>query len=193
MSMVSKKQKTHGPEAVAADPDFQKQWCKDVLANPNKQWTLQVPRGSYGSTVTNAMFERTLDAPERIRAHLSFNRPSQEPDAITGVEECWLLSIGRDIAGAVGRTHGGFNAVILDQISGSMVHHSNPQPVPPATATLTVDYKAPVRAPSVILVRSWLVERSGRKVWVKAVIEDGKGNALCTSKGLFIFPRETKV
>ena len=105
MSLVSKSQRLDGPEAVAEHTDFQLPWVKSLLADPNLQWTVQVPRQHLGGTVINAMFERTLAIPEGIRAHLSFNRPCAEEDAVTRIEECWLLSVGHDIAGAAGRTH----------------------------------------------------------------------------------------
>lgn len=139
------------------------------------------------------MFEKTLGTPEGIRAHLSFNRPCREPDSISGVEECWLLSVGSDVDGKAGRSHGGFNALVLDQISGSVSHHSNPVPNPPATATMTVDYKAPILTPCVILLRAWMIEQSGRKAWVKAVIENGEGTICCASKALFISPKDQKL
>ena len=193
MSIVSRDQKTAGPGAVASHPDFQKQWCQELLADPEKKWTVQVPRPYLGGTVTNAMFERTLGTPEGIKAHLSFTRPSRESDAIKGVEECWLLSCGHDVDGRAGRSHGGFNALVLDQISGSVSHHSNPVPEPPATATLTIDYRAPVSTPCVILLRAWIIELSGRKVWVKAVLRNGEGTVCCASKGLFVFPKQQKL
>ena len=174
----------NGPEEVASHPDFQLPWCRKLIDNPQKQWTVQVPRPYLGGTVTNTMFEKTLGTPEGIRAHLSFNRPCSEPDALNRVEECWLLSCGHDIDGRAGRSHGGFNALVLDQISGSASHHSRPLPEPPATAYLHVDYLLPVSTPCVILLRAWITEIAGRKVFVKAVIQDGEERALCASKAL---------
>lgn len=190
MSIVSKKQKLEGPEAVALHPTFNLPWIKKLLADPRKQWTVQVPRPFQGGTVTNAMFEKTLAIPTGIIEHLSFNRPTQEPDAVQPMEECWLLSMGSDVDGKAGRAHGGFSSLVLDQISGSLAHHHNPYPDPPATATLIVDFKAPVSTPCVVLVRAWIIEMTTRKVWVKAVIQDGNGLVCTASKGLFIVPRQ---
>ena len=193
MSLVSKSQKTAGPDAVASHPDFRLPWCQKLLEDPQKVWTVQVPRPHLGRSVTNTMFEKTLAGPDGIRAHLSFNRPCREPDAVKGIEECWLMSCGPDIDGAAGRSHGGFNALVLDQISGSVSHYLRPAPVPPATATLTVDYKLPVSTPCVIFLRAWIVEADGRKVWVKAVIENGEAQVCCASKALFVFPKDQKL
>ncbi|KAL2044564.1 hypothetical protein ABVK25_012374 [Lepraria finkii] len=122
--------------------------------------------------------------PDCIRAHITFTRPTTNPSAIKGIEECWLLSVGSGVDGKAGRGHGGFNALVLDQISGSVSHYARPVRIPPATATMTIDYKAPVETPCVVLLRAWIEELEGRKVWVRGVIEDGSGRALCTSRAL---------
>ena len=103
-----------------------------------------------------------------------------------------MLSIGSGIDGKSGRAHGGFNALILDQMTGTVASLVS-QSVAPATATMTVDYKAPIETPGVVLVRGWAVERSGRKTWVKATVEDGQGKVLTSGKALFIDPRPTRI
>ncbi|KAF2095778.1 hypothetical protein NA57DRAFT_78560 [Rhizodiscina lignyota] len=167
-------------------PDFDTPWCKKLLADPNLKWREQVPDRYHGKTVTNAMFEQTLYTEHGIRAHLAFSRPSEEPDAIEGTEACFLMSIGNGLDGKRGRAHGGFNALVLDQVSGSASHHMKPDPNPPATATITVDFKAPINTPCVIFSRAWVIEIDRRKVWVKAVIEDGEGHVYASAKSLFV-------
>lgn len=81
---------------------------------------------------------------------------------------------------------------MLDQMTGSVAAKVS-QSVAPATATMTVDYKAAIETPSVVLCRGWAVERQGRKTWVKASIEDGQGKTLASAKALFIDPRPTKI
>lgn len=176
-----------GADSVKSHPDFQAPWIRTLLSEPNLQWTVQVPRRD---NITNAMFEKTLAAPECIKAHLSFTRPTREPDAIQPSEECWLMSIGNGVDGKAGRAHGGFDGLVLDQVSGSCAHHARPDAIPPATATITVNYKLPVNTPCVILARSWLIEMSGRKLWIRAVMEDPEGRVLATAKTLFIRARE---
>lgn len=58
---------------------------------------------------------------------------------------------------------------------------------------MTVDYKRPVNTPCVILVRAWQISYSGRKVWVKACIENGDGLAYATAKSLFILARSERL
>lgn len=139
--------------------------------------------------VSNSMFLHTLYTPSAIRAQINFKRPTREPDAIISYEYCYLLSLGSGIDGKSGRAHGGFNALILDQMTGSVAAQVSGSTAP-ATATMTVDYKAPIDTPGVVLCRGWAVEREGRKTWVKASIEDGSGRVLAAGKALFVSPRQ---
>lgn len=187
MAYVNKAQLEMGGDKVKSHQDFRASWIQKLLSDPDVQWTKQVPRGENTS---NAMFEKTLAGPDCIKAHLSFNRPTKEPDSIHDSEECFLMSLGSNVDGMTGRAHGGFDGLVLDQISGSCAHHAQPDPIPPATATMTVDYKLPVSTPCVILARSWLIEMTGRKLWIKAVMEDSEGRTLAAAKTLFIRARQ---
>ncbi len=196
MALVSRLQMATGHHIVASHPDFNHQWCRELLSNPDIKWstTTDEKNASKPERVSNSMFEYTLYSDRGIRAHLSFRRPTKEPEAVDGWEACFLLSIGDGVDGMSGRAHGGFNGVILDHICGHVAHHASSfNPVSPATATMTIDYKAPVSTPCVVLARGWLVEKSGRKVWVKAVLQDGEGRPLATAKCLFILARTEKM
>ncbi len=139
------------------------------------------------------MFQFSLNTNRGIRAFSAFQRPTKEPDSIFPWEDCFLLSVGDGVDGAPGRAHGGFNSLILDHICGHCASHALDNDPNPATATLTTDYKAPILTPCVIFARGWVIERSGRKVWVRAVIEDGNGKTLATGKSLFIATPKNKL
>jgi acyl-coenzyme A thioesterase PaaI-like protein len=194
---------------AAAHPDFQQPWIQDLLSRPETFHSYE-PEGAASSppppqlddhvdifspATENSMFNRTLKHEQGIRAELQFWRPSTEPDAYLGVEKCYLVSVGDGLDGKGGRCHGGFNALILDQICGTCAHESNPDHLPPATATMTVDYRATVDTPCVVLCRAWMLEIEGRKMWVRGVIEDGQGNLKASAKCLFIraVPKEAKL
>jgi len=175
-------------------PDFQQEWCLNILRDSSVVIIPQRidPQSSGGNErVSNSMFEYTLYSERGIRAHLLLQRPCSEPDSILPTEDCMLISIGDGLDGKAGRAHGGFNALILDQISGGLAHRARPVRIPPATATITIDYKAPISTPAVILLRAWAYELVGRKIWVKGVIEDENGKLLASSKSLFIYARES--
>ncbi|KIW94377.1 uncharacterized protein Z519_04353 [Cladophialophora bantiana CBS 173.52] len=177
--------------------DFDLPWCKNLLRSDISIVEVPFQHPLRNDTplnkgVSNTMFRQTLYSPDAIRAQINFKRPTAEADSIIPWEYCYLLSLGSGIDGKAGRAHGGFNALILDQITGtvaSMVSGS----FAPATATMTVDYKAPIDTPGVVLCRSWAVERQGRKTWVKARIEDGRGKLLASAKSLFVDPRPEKI
>ena len=176
-------------ESTPEHPDFDKPWCKKILNDPDLRWiqqTHQTDPEEETPSITNSMFEWTLCSDRGIRAHLSFERPCPELDSIRPLEACFLISIGDGLDGRTGRAHGGFNSLILDHISGLAAYQANPADRSPATAHLATDYKAPVSTPCVILARGWVIELSGRKVWVRAVIQDGDGKVLASGKALFV-------
>lgn len=172
-------------------PDFQTPWAQSILTNPENKWITETLHIQYKQdVVTNSMFQHTLYTERGIKAHLSFYRPCKEPDAFLAVEHCFLLSIGDGLDGKAGRCHGGFSALVLDQVCGACAHNGMAMPLPPATATMTLDYKHTIDTPGVVLARAWLIEVTGRKLWVKGVIEDAKGNLCATAKTLFVAPRD---
>ncbi|KAK0342850.1 hypothetical protein LTR91_010353 [Friedmanniomyces endolithicus] len=178
---------------MADHPDFQAlPWTQRLLASPN---LTIIPENNTEDMTPTAMFNTTLYRPGAITAHLSFSRPATAPDALHSGggsvnEQCMLLSLGHALDGKPGRAHGGFNSLVLDQLCGKAAHYSAPNTIPPATATLTVDYRAPVGTPCVVLGRAWVVEVTGRKIWVRGVIEDGEGVVLASGRALFIAGRE---
>ncbi|KJX93642.1 thioesterase superfamily protein [Zymoseptoria brevis] len=171
-------------------PDFAStKWVQDLLNDPNIQ---HVPeRGLFSQTdVSNTMFDRTLSHPEGIRARILFRRLAQDPNAASKYEECYLMSVGDGLDGKTGRAHGGLTSVVLDQLLGGTANRLDPARLePPATATLTVDYKAPISTPCIILARSWATEITGRKVFLAGTVEDGQGRLYATGKALFVNPR----
>ncbi len=174
-------------------PDFDLPWCKTILSSDISQLEDAVKHlQDMQDKVSNSMFRQTLYTPEAIRAQVNFQRPTTEPDAIKPWEYCYLLSLGSGVDGKSGRAHGGFNSLILDQVTG-MVASRVSGSFAPATATMTVDYKAPINTPGVVLVRCWAVEKQGRKTWLKARIEDGEGKLLAGAKALFIDPKPEKL
>jgi thioesterase superfamily protein 4 len=61
--------------------------------------------------------------------------------------------------------------------------------IPPATASLAMNYRAPIKTPGIVLARATVSKVDGRKVWVKAAIEDGKGGVFADGEALYIIAR----
>lgn len=184
--------------------DIQKhKWCVDLLNEAGTNITeiptsraLFVSEKAAGKDdrVSNSMFAKILYSPDcdAILAQVNFRRGSPEPDAVYKEEYCYLMAIGNGIDGMTGRAHGGFNALVLDQLTGT-ISATTGGTFAPATARLEMDYSAPIDTPGVVLCRGWVIERSGRKTWVKGTIEDGHGKVFAKGKALFIDPKTGKL
>lgn len=61
--------------------------------------------------------------------------------------------------------------------------------VPPATARLAMNYRAPIKTPCIVLARSRVSKVDGRKVQVTASLEDGKGGVFADAEVLYIIAR----
>ena len=179
-------------------PDFAIPWCQTLLSSDITP--IENPPGGsdYNPSpgVSNSLFARTLTATDAnaIRRFIMFTRrststaaiaiaPSEEP-----IEQCMLVSIGDGADGKSGRAHGGLNALLLDHVLGRTASVTSGSTAP-ATATMTIDYKAPIDTPGIFLVRCWPISVEGRKVWVGGVIEDGTGHVKAQGKALFIAQR----
>lgn len=177
-------------------PDFDLPWCHTLLSNPHVTHLQPFSEDIKDAETTNSFFNHTLYTPHAIRSHLSFRRPCSEPDSVDGEESCYLISTGDGVDGKLpGRAHGGFSALVLDQLTGYCSYYfaaANPKQ-PPATAMLTMEYKKPVSTPCVVFARAWVTGSSGRKIWVRGVIEDGEGRVLASGKALCITVRASKM
>jgi acyl-coenzyme A thioesterase PaaI-like protein len=181
-------------------PDFSAPWIRQALTSPDVYILRNAPgdpKGKPSPGVANSLFARTLATDSAIRAQVFFIRPSTADDVVpdkTGqkVEQCAFFSVGDGVDGKLGRAHGGFSSLVLDHVLGRTASVSG-EVVAPATATMTVDYKAPVDTPGVILVRGWPTSVEGRKLWVKGRIENREGRVLAEGKALFIAPKPVKI
>lgn len=99
-----------------------------------------------------------------------------------------LISLGPGVDGKLGRAHGGFSALLLDHVLGRTAAVASGATAP-ATATMTVDYKAPVDTPGVFLVRGWVEKVEGRKVWVMGSVEGEDGAVKARGRALFVAPK----
>ena len=174
-------------------PDLNIPWCRYILNSEISNLVNgREDLPGLDSPMSNSIFTKSLYTTSGIRAHLIFQRPTSEPDSISPVEYCYLLSLGSGVDGKTGRAHGGFNSLILNHIAG-MTACKVLESLTLVTATMTVDYKAPLDTPCVILARGWAVRKEARKLWVRARIEDSKGQLLAGAKILFIEQKSVKL
>jgi acyl-coenzyme A thioesterase PaaI-like protein len=101
-----------------------------------------------------------------------------EPAPASIDEMLALVHLGPYLASHEGVSHGGMVSTLLDEVMGSLVvtRRQNAQvvgevdDVSTMTARLEVDFVKPVRVPGVVIIRAWVEEEVGRKIWVRGEI-----------------------
>ncbi|KAI0755971.1 hypothetical protein BC629DRAFT_1598342 [Irpex lacteus] len=61
------------------------------------------------------------------------------------------------------------------------------------TATLNLTYRAPTRAYQFVVIKTFVDEQAGRKVWVSGRIEDIEEKVLVEAQSLFVQPHYAKI
>ena len=87
------------------------------------------------------------------------------------------------MAGGIGMMHGGFIALLLDEVSSKVLSTLGKTGV---TRNIEVSYEKPVALNRPIRIEAKLVQHEGRKHWIEAQILNLQGDVLATSKALFL-------
>lgn len=141
--------------------------------------------------------EQTNGASERATSPSSYKTVTQVPENPDAV---MLVSLGRQgLDGHPSTIHGGVTCALMDETMGLliMLHDNNIRGPGPRdslyTANLNVSYRAPVPTPSELLVKTWLVSRTGRKWRSKGQLVDKDGKVLAEADGLWVVARRDKM
>lgn len=132
----------------------------------------------------------TLLGPGRIPVPpLAFTREGEELVSIT--------YLGTELCGHVGMVHGGMLGTMLDEGLARCCFAALPNKIG-VTANLNLNYRAPVKAGSYVVLKAKTIKVEGRKAWVEGRIETlGQGEEpeklLVEATGLFVEPRYAKV
>lgn len=109
-----------------------------------------------------------------------------------------FILLGPLAQGHPGISHGGLVATLMDEAQGSVVfagleylkeHYPTPEALPKrrvVTLTLEVSYRRGVPTPGAVIVKAWIEKVEGRKLFTRAVLENGKGEVLIEGRGLFL-------
>lgn len=114
------------------------------------------------------------------------------PDLTTQHELICLMSLGKGLDSHPSIVHGGFQAVIFDEIMRNLIllHNNNAcEPGPRDlhfTVNMNISYAAPVTTPGIFLVRSNLVRREGRKWFTKAEIVNSDDKILTSAESIWV-------
>jgi thioesterase superfamily protein 4 len=146
----------------------------------------------------------TLNTDRTISAWVAQYRLPGDEDGM--IHECRvLLNLGPGVNGHPDICHGGFVAVVLDEVMGLLlvVNEERNRALgergsggrqrfrgPVFTASLKVDYGRPCPTPGVVLARALLTRVEGRKRFVNATLEDGRGGVYARGEGVFVAVRE---
>jgi len=133
----------------------------------------------------------TLSTKDTIRAWQSFFKtplnPVTEYSNVVAGEVYTLLSLGDGMNGYPHIMHGGMLSTIMDEVMWLVASFHKPPDTTTFTAFITVNFKKPILTPSILLCRARLEEKSNRrKLFTKAILENGEGSVYATAESLFI-------
>ena len=173
--------------------DFSAQWCQDLLSSPNIINTSTAnrrPPPPGDRVVTNTLVSETFKTDSTIRAWQSLQTKTTETPHLSPAFYL-LLSLGAGLDGHKGILHGGVLSLIMDQASSiCAVMTAGPTAV---TAEMTLRYRKSVPLPSVVLCRTVVIRREGRKLWTRGTIEDGAGMVYCDAESTFFMKKSEKL
>jgi thioesterase superfamily protein 4 len=165
-------------------------WCASILDD-----SVFLPLQSHSRTPPPylvgrySFMNRTLATAETIPIWQGFYRPSSnlDPDDIDYGEVRVLIVLGSGMDGHLHTAHGGVAATLLDEAMGTVagIHKTPGRSI--FTAFMHVDYKKPLPTPSVVMIKAKLDPRSrGRKLYIRATLEDGTGTIFTAAEALFL-------
>lgn len=131
-------------------------------------------------------FSETLKSPRTLAVWESFYRPARAPDDYG--QTCALIELGDGLAGHPHRAQGGVAATILDEVAGIIGYmHKTPGKLI-VTAYMNTNYRKSMPTPGLVLAKAHLdgLRSGGRKIYVKASLEDGSGIVFTEAEILFI-------
>lgn len=100
-----------------------------------------------------------------------------------------VVQLGHNLNGHEGVVHGGILALLLDDAMGFAYEALGVEKA--VTASLKVDYRAPVSAGSTLVLKVHLSSREGRKLYFEAQITSPDGEVLyAEASSLYVVPRQ---
>jgi len=160
---------------------------KSLLENPKyiaSRPHLKIPEKLRAQNLTGG----TLSAPDKLAV------PPLQFATEDGSSFVSLQYLGPALCGHPGIVHGGLLATLLDEGTARCCFPALPNKVA-VTASLKVEYKKPVMAGQIVVLRAETTKVEGRKAWVKGWLETlpakegDKVIILTEAEALFIEPK----
>ncbi|KAF2828533.1 hypothetical protein CC86DRAFT_380458 [Ophiobolus disseminans] len=175
-------------------------WAAALLQDP--KWTrTRTASRQVKASGEDSLFAETLATDRTLRAFLSL-RPTQEADGKLAYHEVVaVVDLGSGLNGFPQICHGGIAATLLDEICGVLIvlniekeiekrRLSGSKDLRPdmsfLTAYLNTTYKRPIPTPSTILCTAKVERQDGRKLFIRATIEDGAGGIYTIGEAMFL-------
>ena len=177
----SKKKNTKSRMFAERLTDFSLPWCQALLNSPH---IIDISLPTRRPQGTNPIINTTLRTEATIPAWKSLRTREIEDPTHLSATHFLMLSLGNGLDGYHNTLHGGMSGVLLDQ--SNVMCANSVSPPPNVTAQLDLRYKKSVPVPGVVLCRSVVVRREGKKMWVRGTIEDGEAGVYCESESLII-------
>lgn len=184
-----------------------------TLFTPSDEDIQAIENGIFEHPLTKSLFENEkfiasrphLKIPEKMRKmNLTGGTllgkdmiavPPLQFTTLDGSEFVSIQYLGTALCGHPGIVHGGLLATLLDEGTARCCFPALPNKVA-VTASLKVEYKKPVLAGQVVVLRAITTKVEGRKAWVKGwletLVDESKGEKpviLTEAEALFIEPR----
>lgn len=165
-------------------------WCASILDDPGflslPSHTRTPPPHLVGRY---SLMSQTLATADTVPIWQAFYRlPSKVDSEKDGAGELRVLAmLGSGMDGHLHTAHGGVAATLLDEAMGTLagIHKTPGKPI--FTAFIHVDYKNPLPTPRAVMIKAALDARSGgRKLYIRATIEDGNGTIFSAAEALFL-------
>ena len=160
-------------------------WCAKLLDDSNFNIV------SMSRTVTqpghgHSLMAETWNTDSTVVELLSMYRPAgDQPGEIRR-----FYTFGSALNAHPNTLHGGVIACILDSTMGNAIGQHLPSKGVMFTVQLNITYKKPITTPGTIIARSWISKVEDRKVWVRGVLENGKGELHALAEGVWLRVKE---
>lgn len=164
-------------------------------------------------TGEDSFFAETLDTGRTIQTMLILKPAKKDEGDMVYKELRIIANLGDGLNGYPQVLHGGFAATLLDEACGGLIQYNVFDKMERlgsqygmtyltacrlfrrsgrllgsdnAVIDLNTVYKKPVPVPGPVLCTAKIERQDGRKVFVRATLEDGKGTVYTTAQSLFI-------
>ena len=148
-------------------------WVEPLLADARNTVISQSWRNPQPGTTKDSLFTKTLNTPDTFRAFVVIDTPA---------ETLTIVALGSGVNAHENVAHGGLVMTLMDEGLSACVREPN------FTAYLNTTFKNLVPTPSVVVCRSRVVRRAGKKIWIEGTLEDGTGRVLAEAQALYIDP-----